>query len=287
MKREPKVRVGVIGMGLMGAGHARCLQEGKVPGAVLAASCDPNHRLAGEFPGVPWFDDVSALLRSGTVDAVIVATPHYAHTTVGIAALKAGLHVLVEKPVSVHKADALKLLAAHRDKRQIFAVMLNQRTDPRYRKLRDLVLGGRLGKVRRINWIITDWFRPEAYYRNAGWRATWAGEGGGVLLNQCPHNLDLFQWIFGMPSKAPPVKHVPVPLPDGTGEQHAGILKNFVRAIRHGDPLIAPAADGLASVELANAIIMSAVEDRTVTLPMSAPRYTRLLASLTRRSKMK
>ena len=370
MKKEPKVRVGVIGMGLMGAGHARCLQEGKVPGAVLAAGCDPNRRLAGEFPGVPWFDDVSSLLRSGTVDAVIVATPHYAHTTVGIAALKAGLHVLVEKPVSVHKADALKLLAAHRDKRQIFAVMLNQRTDPRYRKLRDMVRGGRLGKVRRINWIITDWFRPEAYYRNAGWRATWAGEGGGVLLNQCPHNLDLFQWIFGMPSKvrgfcqfgryhdieveddvtayfaypdgttavfiastgeapgtnrlevmgergrlvleggrldflrnevpasefsrrskesfkAPPVKHVPVPLPDGTGEQHAGILKNFVRAIRHGDPLIAPAADGLASVELANAIIMSAVEDRTVTLPMSAPRYTRLLASLARRSKMK
>jgi len=370
MKQTGTTRLGIIGMGLMGAGHARCLREGLVPGAVLSAACDPDRHQAGDFPGLPWFDDVPALLRSGTVDAVVIATPHYAHTTAGVAALKAGLHVLVEKPVSVHKADVLKLLAAHRGRRQIFAAMFNQRTDPRYLKLRAMVRGGKLGKIRRINWIITDWFRPEAYYRHAGWRATWAGEGGGVLLNQCPHNLDLFQWIFGMPAKvrgfcqfgryhhieveddvtayfeyadgttavfiastgeapgtnrlevmgergrlvleggrleflrnevsaavfsrqskekfkAPPLRRIEVPLPPGTGEQHLGILKNFVRAIRRGEKLIAPAGEGLHSVELANAIILSALENRTVDLPLSALRYARLLASLAHRSPKK
>jgi predicted dehydrogenase len=370
MKQTGKTRLGIIGMGLMGAGHAQCLRDGLVPGAVLAAACDPDRRQAADFPGLPWFDDVPALLSSGTVDAVVIATPHYAHTTAGVAALKAGLHVLVVKPVSVHKADVLKLLAAHRGWRQIFAAMFNQRTDPRYLKLRAMVRGGKLGKIRRINWIITDWFRPEAYYRHAGWRATWAGEGGGVLLNQCPHNLDLFQWIFGMPAKvrgfcqfgryhdieveddvtayfeyadgttavfiastgeapgtnrlevmgdrgrlvleggrleflrnkvsaavfsrqskekfkAPPVQRIEVPLPPGTGGQHLGLRKNFLRAIRRGEKLIAPAGEGLHSVELANAIILSALENRTVDMPLSAPRYARLLASLAHRSPKK
>ena len=370
MKENRKTRIGIIGMGLMGAGHARCLRDGLIPGAVLAAACDPGRHSAKDFSGVPWFDEVGQLVRSGAVDAVVIATPHYAHTTAGITALEAGLHVLVEKPVSVHKADVLKLLAARRDKRQVFAAMFNQRTDPRYRKLRDMVRSGKLGRIQRINWIITDWFRPEAYYRHAGWRATWAGEGGGVLLNQCPHNLDLFQWIFGMPSKvrgfcqfgryhdieveddvtayfeypdgstavfiastgeapgtnrlevmgdrgrlvleggrleflrnevpaalfsrrskekfkAPPVRRIEVPLPSGTGEQHVGILKNFVRAIRRGEKLIAPAEEGLHSVELANAIILSSVENQTVHLPMSASRYAKLLASLARRSRKK
>jgi len=357
-------------MGLMGAGHARCLRDGKIPGAFLTVACDPSRRFAAEFPSTPWFDRIPDLLGSGLADAVIIATPHFDHTTAGVAALKAGLHVLVEKPVSVHKADVLKLLAAHRGRRQVFAAMFNQRTDPRYGKLRDMVRSGKLGKIRRINWIITDWFRPEAYYRHAGWRATWSGEGGGVLLNQCPHNLDLFQWIFGMPSKvrgfcqfgryhdieveddvtayfeyadgttavfiastgeapgtnrlevmgdrgrlvleggrleflrnevpaavfsrrsrekfkAPPVQRLEVPLPSGTGEQHIGILKNFVKAIRRGEKLIAPASEGLHSVELANAIILSSVENRTVDLPMSAPRYAKLLASLASRSRKK
>jgi predicted dehydrogenase len=361
MKKE--VRLGIIGMGLMGAGHARSILSGQVPGCRVAAACDPDRRLAAEFPDLPWFDDVPKLLRAGLVDAVLIATPHYAHTTAGIAALKAGLHVLVEKPISVHKADALKLIAAHRSRKQVFAAMFNQRTDPRYQTLRRMVQDGELGKIRRVNWIITDWFRPAAYYQHAGWRATWAGEGGGVLLNQCPHNLDLFQWIFGLPSKvrgfcqfgryhkieveddvtayfeyadggtgvfitstgeapgtnrlevtgergrlvveggkfeflrnevptsefsrktkekfqAPPVKLTEVAVPAGTGEQHVGILKNFTNAILRGEPLLAPAAEGLHSVELANAIIMSSLEQRTVDLPLPAARYAKLLNSL-------
>ena len=116
-------------------------------------------------------------------------------------ALQNGLHVLVEKPISVHKADCERLMAAHTDSRQVFAAVLNQRTDPSYMKVREMIRNGELGEIRRINWIITNWFRSAAYYASSDWRATWAGEGGGVLLNQCLHNLDLFQWLFGMPQR--------------------------------------------------------------------------------------
>jgi predicted dehydrogenase len=141
------------------------------------------------------------LFAAKCVDAVLIATPHFAHTTIGIAALDAGLHVLVEKPISVHKADAERLIAAHGNPRQVFAAMFNQRTDPYYQKIRELIRSGELGAVRRVNWTITNWFRSHAYYGMGAWRATWKGEGGGVLLNQCPHNLDLFQWMFGMPRR--------------------------------------------------------------------------------------
>ncbi len=139
------------------------------------------------------------MIRAGVVDAVVIATPHYSHTTIGIDALKQGLHVLVEKPISAHKADCERLIAAHRSRKQVFATMLNQRMNPRYKKIRQLIAKGDLGAIHRLAWTITDWFRTEAYYANGGWRATWAGEGGGVLLNQCVHQLDLLQWLFGMP----------------------------------------------------------------------------------------
>ena len=348
----------------MGRTHARNVLDGRVPGLSLAAIADCDPRTADNFPGVPYYATAREMYRSGLVDAVMIATPHYAHTTEGISALKAGLHVLIEKPISVHKADALKLLSAHRNPKQVFAAMFNQRTDPRYLKLREMIQQGKLGKIRRYNWIITDWFRPEAYYRDAGWRATWKGEGGGVLLNQCPHNIDMLQWLFGMPKKVsgfcqfgryhnieveddvtayfqhddgttgvlitstgeapgtnrlevtgengrvviegskfeflcntiptsvfssqtkekfqpPPCKSIKVSLTPGTGEQHLGILKNFSSAIRLGTPLIAPAKEGLKSVELANAMILSSLENVTVDLPLSAQRYASLLSTLT------
>jgi predicted dehydrogenase len=140
-------------------------------------------------------------MRSGAVDAVLIATPHFDHTVSGIDALQAGLHLLVEKPISVQKADCERLIAARKNPKLIFAAMFQQRTDPCYQKIRELIQRGELGQIRRVNWIITNWFRPEAYYKLGSWRATWAGEGGGVLLNQCPHNLDLFQWFFGMPQR--------------------------------------------------------------------------------------
>jgi predicted dehydrogenase len=136
------------------------------------------------------------------VDAVIIATPHYQHTTLGIAALKQGLHVMVEKPISAHKADAERLIATHKQHpKQVFAGMFQLRAEPRYLKIRKLIQSGELGEIVRMSWIMTDWFRTEAYYASGGWRATWKGEGGGVLLNQCLHNLDAMQWLLGMPAR--------------------------------------------------------------------------------------
>jgi predicted dehydrogenase len=199
-----KVRFGIIGVGNMGSAHARTLLDGKVPRAVLTAVCDINPDKLKPFPTVKQFADSRALIRSGEVDAVLVATPHYDHTTIGMDALQQGLHVIVEKPISVHVADCERLIAAYKKrpkKSQLFGAMFNQRTDPHYRRTRDLIQAGELGAIKRVVWIITNWFRSEAYYKSGGWRATWRGEGGGVLLNQCPHNLDLLQWLCGMPNK--------------------------------------------------------------------------------------
>ena len=193
------VRIGVIGVGNMGSYHARSLAEGKVARAELTAVADLDADPLAQFPTTRGFADSGELLRSGLVDAVLIATPHYAHTTIGRDALRQGLHVLVEKPISVHQADCERLVSAHTKPGQVFAAMFNQRTDPYYRKIRELVTGGALGSLQRLSWTITDWFRTEAYYASGGWRATWAGEGGGVLLNQATHNLDLWQWMFGMP----------------------------------------------------------------------------------------
>ncbi|MBT3191454.1 MAG: Gfo/Idh/MocA family oxidoreductase [Verrucomicrobia bacterium] len=199
-----EVRMGLVGLGNMGTAHATCILEGKVPGLRLTAVCDVDEvvfkKLDKHRDKLELFTDASALIASGKIDAIVIATPHFAHTTIGIEALQAGLHVLVEKPISVHKADCERLIAAHQSDGQIFGAMFNQRTDPHYQRLRQLITSGELGKINRVNWIITNWFRSEAYYASGGWRATWKGEGGGVLLNQCPHQLDLWQWLFGMPN---------------------------------------------------------------------------------------
>ena len=197
----PPVRLGIIGLRTVGSEHARKILGGAAPRVTLAAVCNRSPEELRKFPQIEGFTESGALLRSGKVDAVLIATPHYSHTTIGIDALENGLHVLVEKPISVHKADCERLIAAHKNHKQVFAAMFNQRTTPAFRKIRSLVRDGELGEIRRINWITTDSFRPDAYYAGSGWRATWAGEGGGVLLNQAAHQLDLLQWIFGMPVK--------------------------------------------------------------------------------------
>ncbi|TAL06534.1 MAG: Gfo/Idh/MocA family oxidoreductase, partial [Verrucomicrobia bacterium] len=151
--------------------------------------------------GVEVFGDAKELLLSKTVDAVIIATPHYEHTSLGIAALEAGLHLMVEKPISAHKADAERLIAVHKQNpRLVFGGMFQLRVEPRYEKIRALIRS-ELGEIVRVNWINTDWFRGEAYYASSAWRATWRGEGGGVLLNQCLHNLDVLQWLLGIPAR--------------------------------------------------------------------------------------
>ena len=195
------VRLGIIGMGNIGKYHADYLAKKKVTRCELVAVCDALAPLDAYKP-LKTFTDGEALIKSGEVDAVIVATPHFQHTTLGVAALDAGVHAMIEKPISSHKADAERLIAAsRRNPKVVFGGMFQMRTEPRYQKVQKLIQSGELGKIVRVSWINTDWYRTDAYYASGGWRATWKGEGGGVLLNQCLHNLDTLQWLVGMPTR--------------------------------------------------------------------------------------
>jgi predicted dehydrogenase len=201
-----QVRIGIIGIGNMGSSHAQLLLEGKVAGAQLTAVCDTNPerlRWAQERIGeaVLRFNTVEALLKAEVVDAVVIATPHYDHPGLAITCLQHNVHVLVEKPAGVFTRQVREMNEAAAASDRVFGIMYNQRTNPLYQKLRDLAKQGELGAIKRTNWIITNWYRSQSYYDSGGWRATWAGEGGGVLLNQDPHQLDLWQWTCGMPKR--------------------------------------------------------------------------------------
>jgi predicted dehydrogenase len=365
------VRIGIIGMGNIGKHHATYLLEGKVSGAELTAVGSTSPDKLGDYAtkGVKVFGDALELLHSKTVDAVIIATPHYQHTTLGIAALAAGLHVMVEKPISAHKADAERLISAHqKNPKLIFGGMFQLRVEPRYEKIRALIRNGDLGEIVRVNWVNTDWFRGEAYYASSAWRATWKGEGGGVLLNQCLHNLDVLQWLLGMPTRvrgfcqlgrfhqievednvtaylewpnqatgvfvsstgeAPGVNRLEIvgtrgtlilehgklqftrnatdmlefsrtsksgfvkpesqteeiPFPNAAAP-HAALMQNFINAICQGGPLIAPGADGIHSVELANAMVYSSLLSQTLDLPLNSAGWETKLNELIATSKL-
>ena len=197
-----QVKIGIIGVGNMGSAHV--VSIGQLANAKLTAICDINPEKLKRYnpKEIQLFTDSKEFFRKADIDAVIVATPHYFHVPLAIEALKNKKHVIVEKPISVHKALAEELVkAAKKYPKLKLAAMFNQRTLPAHRKIKQLIDSGELGEIRRVNWIITDWFRSQAYYDSGDWRASWRGEGGGVLLNQCPHQLDLMQWFFGMPSK--------------------------------------------------------------------------------------
>jgi predicted dehydrogenase len=354
----------------MGSAHARMILSGAIGRCELTALCDVVPAQMAKISGnAKRFAHSRDMIRSGEIDAILIATPHYDHTTIGIEALKAGLHVLVEKPISVHKADCERLIAAHTNERQVFAAMFNQRTDPHYRKVKRLIEAGELGELTRVSWLITNWFRSEAYYARGEWRATWAGEGGGVLLNQCPHQLDLIQWMFGMPRRVtgfcslgkyhnievedevtayleypngatgvfvtstgelpgtnrlevcgnkgrltvedgrivflrneiptdeynrttqesfrkPDTWEVNIPA-EGYGGQHKEVLQNFVDAILDGVPLIAPAREGIHSVELGNAMLFSGLLGKPVDMPLDGAAYERRLKQLIKQSRFK
>lgn len=199
------VRIGIIGLGGMGSSHARYLSAGDVADAQLAGITDLSEArrswAASTYPDVPLFESVEAMLNSGGVDAVIIATPHYFHPPLAIQAMEAGRHVLIEKPAGVYTRQVREMndVAANSDR--VFGMMLNQRSRAVHQKLKQMIDSGEVGDIKRSVYIITDWFRAQSYYDSGGWRATWAGEGGGVLANQCPHNLDLWQWFCGMPKR--------------------------------------------------------------------------------------
>ncbi len=200
------IRIGIIGIGNMGTTHSKNIVEGLVPRMELTAIADlkeERRTWASENlkKDIVIFDNAEELINSGVCDAVVIATPHYSHPRLVIMALNAGLHVICEKPAGVYTKDVRKMNEVAKENDKVFAMMFNQRTNHIYRKMHELVHSGVYGKIKRVNLIITDWYRSQAYYDSGGWRATWDGEGGGVLLNQCPHNLDLLQWICGMPEK--------------------------------------------------------------------------------------
>ncbi len=204
---DTKIKLGIIGIGNMGSGHAKNFLNGLCPDFDLVAVADNNpKRIAWAketiSDSITYFGDAITMMDSGLINACLVAVPHYDHPTFAIEAMKRGIHVMVEKPAGVYTNQVREMnQEADRHKNVVFGLMFNQRTNCVYRKMRELVQSGEYGAIRRTNWIITDWYRPQAYYDSGVWRATWAGEGGGVLLNQCPHQLDLWQWICGMPKK--------------------------------------------------------------------------------------
>ena len=203
-----KIKLGIIGIGNMGSGHAGNIKNGKCPEIELVAMADINpERLnwakeQSYAENITYFNTAEEMLDSGIINACIIAVPHYDHTKYAIECMKRGIHVMVEKPAGVYTKQVREMNAeAEKHPEVVFGMMFNQRTNCVYRKLRELVQSGDYGEIRRTNWIITTWYRPQCYYDSGDWRATWSGEGGGVLLNQCPHQLDLWQWICGMPVK--------------------------------------------------------------------------------------
>ena len=199
-----QLRLGIVGLGAQGGFYASLVAGGGVPRTVIGAICDSDdakRAAAAElYPDVPFYSTYEELLDSGDVDAVVTCVPHYLHPQMGIAAIQRGIHALVEKPAGVYSKQVRMLnefAASHPE--TTFAIMFNQRTNPLYRDLKALLDSGELGALRRWTWTITTWWRPQGYYDQSAWRATWGGEGGGVLVNQAPHQIDLSQWMLGLP----------------------------------------------------------------------------------------
>jgi predicted dehydrogenase len=355
------VRVGVVGVGGMGRTYAEALQS--IEGFELTALCNRTLGRIADLPGKK-FADYRELTASGLVDALVIATPHWSHPAVAIEALGRRIHVLTDKPLAVHVADGRRMLAAHRDPTLRFGIIFNERTRPVNVRIKAMIDAGELGELRRVIWLATSMFRPHAYYARGGWRATWAGEGGGVLINQASHDLDLLQWFTGLPARVTARiglgQHHPIEVEDdvtalleypggatglfaaSTGEapgtsrveiagdrgklvldtegwtlrflrnevpasefsrtttelfarppfttidvqsgdadeSHLVILRNFRDAILDGAPLLAPAAEGLRSLELGNAMLLSGLSGAPVEVPVDAGLVERELERL-------
>ncbi len=200
-----KLKLGIVGVGNMGRGHINNYAEGRLPEIEITAVADIDESKFAyaqeKIPGVKCFSTATELFNSGLCEAVLIATPHYFHPPMAKEAMEAGLHVMSEKPAGVYTKAVRELIEFTKTSDKTYAIMFNQRTNCLYRKMKELIDSGRYGEIKRVSWIITDWFRTQQYYNSGSWRATWSGEGGGVMLNQCPHQLDLWQWLCGMPTK--------------------------------------------------------------------------------------
>jgi len=196
---EKLIRYGIIGIGGMGANHANLLLQNKINNACLASVCDMNKSFANNFADIPFYSNVSDFFNKEKIDVAIIATPHRSHVNLGKQALENHVNIIIEKPLAVTTKQCREFIEFSKNYDSKFGIMLNQRTNPAFIKLKKMITSGELGKIHRYQWTITDWFRTNYYYNISDWRATWKGEGGGVLMNQSIHQLDLCQWLFGMP----------------------------------------------------------------------------------------
>ena len=196
-----KLRYGVVGIGNQGTYYSYLLKEGKIENGVLTAVCDNNpvklEIAKQKFQGIKYYDNYVEMLNSNEIDAVLVETPHYQHPEIVIECLKRNIHVICDKPAGVYTKQVREMNEVANKAKARFTMMFNQRTNCVYRKMKEMISQGLIGQLQRVTWIITDWYRTQSYYDNGAWRATWSGEGGGVLINQCPHQIDLIQWILG------------------------------------------------------------------------------------------
>ena len=196
-----KVRIGIIGVGNQGSFYAKLIREGKIAKGELTAVCDIKESklevAKNTNENVALYTNYKEMLDSKLVDMVIVTTPHYDHPKIVMECLKRGVHTITDKPAGVYTKQVREMNEFAKTQKALFGMMFNQRTNCVYRKMREMIANGDIGEIQRVNWIITDWYRTDAYYKSGGWRATWAGEGGGVLINQAPHQIDLIQWILG------------------------------------------------------------------------------------------
>ncbi|NRF95980.1 Gfo/Idh/MocA family oxidoreductase [Paenibacillus frigoriresistens] len=212
--KSQKVKVGLIGLGNIGKTHIKNLTTTEQ--IELVGVCDlvreKADRFAAECETTAYYSH-SELFRNSGLEAVIIAVPHYSHPVIAVDAFRQGIHVLCEKPLAIHVNDAKLTIAAYEEAKQkypelVFGMMFQERTLPFYKKIKEIVDSGDLGRLTRASWINTAWFRSQAYYDSGDWRATWAGEGGGILTNQCPHNLDFYQWVFGVPARISGHAHI-------------------------------------------------------------------------------
>ena len=198
-----KVRFGIVGCGNMGTGHAKNFIAGKIPNGCITAVCDVDPDKFAFFKenfgdSINYYTDAEEMYKSGDIDLSLICTPHYIHPDLAILAMDYGLHCIVEKPAGVYTLQVREMLERHKTSDKVLGIMFCQRNNPAFKKMREMIQAGKIGEIKRTNWIITDWYRTQYYYDSGSWRATWAGEGGGVLYNQAPHQLDLWQWIIGM-----------------------------------------------------------------------------------------
>ena len=193
------IKYGIVGIGGMGANHANLFLKNKVKNGCLAAICDTNKKFSKNFPDIPFYIDTSNFFDKNLIDVAIIATPHGSHISLGKQALENNINIIIEKPLAVTIKQCREFIDISKKYNAEFGIMLNQRTNPAFIKLKNMITNGELGKIHRYQWTITDWFRTNYYYDVSNWRATWKGEGGGVLMNQSIHQLDLCQWLFGMP----------------------------------------------------------------------------------------